>query len=77
MSMVVIAPNSPDGLDAIEQRLSAEHLDGWCSKLIRRDTNVNLPKFKLETAYPLADTLTAMGMKRAFTNPREPGGAVN
>ena len=75
MSMVVIAPNSPDGLDAIEQRLSAERLDGWCSKLIRRDTNVNLPKFKLETAYPLADTLTAMGMKRAFTNPREPGGA--
>ncbi|MHC4181347.1 MAG: serpin family protein, partial [Planctomycetota bacterium] len=80
LSMLLLAPNRADGLAALERRISAENLDQWLSKLARRPVNVVLPKFKLETDYTLGDserpaTLQAMGMVRAFTDPRKPAGA--
>jgi serpin B len=34
-----------------------------------------LPKFKLESSFDLKEALTALGMKRAFHDPRREGGA--
>ncbi len=75
LTMVLLAPTDPDGLAGIERRLTPEALTGWLARLDKRELNVLLPTFRLETKYALAETLIAMGMTRAFTNPLQPGGA--
>jgi len=75
ITMVLIAPNSPDGLAAVEKKLTTKTLSDWIGNLKKRKTHVFLPKFKLETKYEMNDTLKAMGMVRAFTDPRLPNGA--
>ena len=77
LSMVVIAPNDPAGLSAIEEKLTPDNLTQWVGQLKKRKTHVYLPKFKMETEYKLGDaeepaTLQKMGMVRAFNDPRDP-----
>ena len=77
LSMVVIAPNDPAGLSAIEEKLTPDNLTQWVGQLKKRKTHVYLPKFKMETEYKLGDaeepaTLQKMGMVRAFKDPRDP-----
>ena len=77
LSMVVIAPNDPDGPAAIEKQLTPENLNQWIGQLKKREMHVYLPKFKMETDYTLGDaekpsTLQKMGMVRAFVDPRDP-----
>ena len=72
LSMVVIAPNDPAGLPAVEKQLIPENLHRWIGQLKKRETHVYLPKFKLETDYKLGDSLQQMGMVRAFKDPRNP-----
>ena len=77
LSMVVIAPNDPAGLSAVEEKLTPDNLTQWVGQLKKRKTHVYLPKFKMETEYKLGDaeepgTLQKMGMVRAFKDPRDP-----
>ncbi len=77
LSMVVIAPNDPAGLPAVEEKLAPANLGRWIGQLKKRETHVYLPKFKMETEYTLGDaeapgTLQRMGMVRAFKDPRDP-----
>jgi len=72
LSMVLIAPNDPAGLAAIEKKLDAEKLGAWVGKLQKRKVHVFLPKFKMDTDYKLGQSLQDMGMVRAFTDPRDP-----
>ena len=71
LSMLVIAPNDPDGLGAIESKLDRTNLDQWIGAMTQRKINVFMPKFKSESSFSLADTLGAMGMPTAF----DPGAA--
>jgi len=71
LSMVVIVPQSADGLADLEKKLSNTNLQTWIGHLQRREVNVLMPKFKLETNYRMKDTLTAMGIVRAFVDPRD------
>lgn len=66
LSMVVIAPQSPAGLRALEAKLTGAALDGWLARLEKRQVAVTIPKFKLKTHYQLAGTLKAAGMSLAF-----------
>ena len=66
VSMVVIAPNDPAGLGALEKRISATNLKQWIAALKHRKTNIALPKFKLESSFSLKQTLKAMGMSSTF-----------
>ena len=75
LSMVLIAPNRYDGLAAIEQSLSAETLNGWIKQREWRNVHVFLPRFKLDVSYRMAGALRELGMRRAFMNPLEDGGA--
>ena len=75
ITMVLIVPNSHDGLGAVEKQLTTDNLTAWIDKLQKRKTHVLLPKFKLETKYEMNDTLKAMGMVRAFTDPGMADGA--
>jgi serine protease inhibitor len=69
LSMVVIVPQSADGLPALERSLTPPNVQSWIAKLERRSVNVSMPKFRMETGYDMNDTLRAMGMTRAFVGP--------
>lgn len=66
LAMVILSPNSIDGLSAIEKDLTYAKLDAWIAKLQQRETDVSLPKFKTNTRYSLNKTLSDMGMESAF-----------
>ena len=81
LSMVIISPNDPAGLKAVEEKLNAENVSSWIAALQKRKMVVYLPKWKGETTYTLGDSdepaaLQKMGMERAFTDPRAANGAV-
>ncbi|EJG06649.1 proteinase inhibitor I4 serpin [Methanofollis liminatans DSM 4140] len=65
LSMLVILP---DEIEAAEESLDAQKIDDLRQSLTERRVNVYFPKFSLETTYPLAGTLAAMGMPTAFTD---------
>lgn len=69
LSMLVLLPRSADGLAALERNVTADNLATWSKELTRRDVNVWLPKFKLDTGYDMVRTLKSLGVKRAFVNP--------
>src|SRR5262249_45680145 len=75
LSMVVLLPRSADGLAALEKKLRGADLQVWTGKLRARKVEVFLPKFRLESSFALKPALEALGMKRAFTDPRKKDGA--
>jgi serine protease inhibitor len=75
VSMVFLVPRSADGLAALEKNLTAANVQTWIGKLQQRAVHVHVPRFKLETKYALEKLLKAMGMVRAFEDPRSPDGA--
>jgi serine protease inhibitor len=75
LSMLVLAPRSPDGLKKLEKKLTADSLEAWANKLRARQVEVFLPKFKLESSFALKKPLEELGMKRAFIDPRRKNGA--
>ena len=73
LSMVLLVPQDEAGLGGLEAKLTSDSLQTWLGKLESRETNVQMPRFKLETDYQnMKDTLKAMGMVRAFIDPRDP-----
>jgi len=75
LSMLVLAPDAPDGLAALEKQLSPARVKAWISQLKKTPTTVILPRFTHRTSITLNDTLRAMGMVRAFVAPDEDDGA--
>ncbi|XP_071480626.1 leukocyte elastase inhibitor-like isoform X2 [Diadema antillarum] len=70
LNMLVILPNKDDGLPKLEEKLSAEVLQGWNKNLRKKLAKVWMPKFKLEDAFSLNQVLVKMGMKDAFDENR-------
>ena len=68
VSMLVLLPDAPDGLPALEAGLTADTYRAWTTDLARRDVLVYLPRFSVESRFALAPTLGAMGMPLAFTD---------
>ncbi|XP_054316877.1 serpin B3 isoform X1 [Pongo pygmaeus] len=68
LSMIVLLPNEIDGLQKLEEKLTAEKLLEWTSSQNMRETHVDLhlPRFKVEESYDLKDTLRTMGMVDIF-----------
>lgn len=67
---VVLLPDAPDGLAALEQALTPEALAS-CALLERRPVALHLPRFRMESAsLPLRKPLVALGMKSAFDIPK-------
>jgi len=66
LQFVILLPDAPDGLAALEKKLTPSLLAD-CAKIHAREVRLFLPKFKLEPPlFALGDTLQAMGMKSAF-----------
>ena len=66
LSMVVMLPDTQDGLHDLEASLTSEQLDESLASMSKRDVLVYLPKFKFDASFELSDTLKAMGMTDAF-----------
>ena len=67
LSMVILLPKKIDGLPALEQSLTPEQLAGWLSKLgPEPQVAVTLPRFTMTKEFELSNTLSAMGMPKAF-----------
>nr|XP_055148035.1 serpin B3 [Symphalangus syndactylus] len=68
LSMIVLLPNEIDGLQKLEEKLTADKLIEWTSLQNMRKTRVDLhlPRFKVEESYDLKDTLRTMGMVDIF-----------
>ena len=69
-SMIAFLPDQPDGLEAFEKSLTADHLDAWARQIeraSRTDVLVSLPKFKMTEEMSLSAVLSRMGMPLAFS----------
>lgn len=77
LSMVVVVPRDPAKLPALEQELSAPAIKRWMKRLEERDVELQLPKFRLNHSYQMADTLSELGMPRAFLDPSQNKNGAN
>ncbi len=71
LSMMILLPaKHPAALRNLEKRLSVDFLKRVDEQLGEAtcEVDVFLPKFRLETTYPLRPTLSAMGIRRVFGN---------
>jgi serpin B len=66
LSMVILLPLKATGLGDLEKKLSAEGLDAFTQALSPAQLEIAIPRFTLERAVELSDTLSAMGMPSAF-----------
>jgi serpin B len=69
LSLVVLLPDTKDGLKSLESRLTGANLVAWLGELNQaRETDVlvELPKFKLSSQFGLKPALSALGMPTAF-----------
>lgn len=68
LAMVVLLPKEPDGLDALEQRFTADAANEWMEKLepVGR-VILTLPRFTMTQQFELSGTLSEMGMPQAFS----------
>jgi serpin B len=67
ISMLILLPDSADGLPALERSLTAANLEKWTSSLGYADeVIVSLPRFKITQQFELSSTLEALGLKAAF-----------
>ena len=66
LSMLVLLPDTVDGFDALQTTLTAKQLDAWAQSLEAEEIKVFLPRFKIEYALTLNETLKDMGMRAAF-----------
>jgi len=68
LGMVLLLPDDPAGLPALEAGLTPEGLAGGLSALREEDDiYVALPRFRVGSMYELSDVLREMGMERAFS----------
>ena len=71
LSMVILLPNTVDGLAVLEKQLTTQRLKEWLAALDEQPVekvDLYLPKFELETKYDLVPQFKKMGMKDAFTD---------
>jgi serpin B len=69
LSMIVLLPQDVDGLAELEKQLTVETLMQWLAELDKesiRETELFIPKFKMETGYDLVRPCKELGMRDAF-----------
>jgi len=65
LSMLVILPKDND-IESLENSITNKKLSEWKKDLKEQRVNIFIPRFKFETKYFMANTLSEMGMPTAF-----------
>ncbi len=66
VSMVLLLPDEADGLDALEDQLTAEQVDAWLDELREAEVSVRVPSFQMETDFPIEAVLIDLGVETAW-----------
>ena len=66
LSMLVVLPHGTDGIDSLEERLSADLITEWQEKLYNEEVLVDFPKFETRTEYKLKKPLMRLGITDIF-----------
>ena len=66
LSMVVLLPRQPDGLPELERQLSWGLLTNWMAVARERRVDLELPRFKINSSFPLCQPLSGLGLTDAF-----------
>jgi serpin B len=66
-SMVILLPRETDGCAQLETKLTPALLSRALSKMSKQKVEIFLPRFKLESEFGLNNSLSALGMKDAFS----------
>ena len=68
LSMVVLLPDKPRGIEEFERSVTREKLTAWLERLRRQKVAVYIPRFKISTpTYRLDSALKSLGMTDAFS----------
>jgi serpin B len=67
LHMLVVLPNSRDGMRDLEKKLNGQKLRDIVSQLEEKKVNVQLPKFQVRSHFGLKELLTKLGLKTLFT----------
>jgi len=67
LSMVLILPQSRDGMRDVERKLTGQQLRDILSRLQQKQVNVQLPKFQVRSHVDLKQMLTRMGLESLFS----------
>jgi len=69
LSMILILPNEPKRLSILEDELTPANLDSYLSRIVVKDVDVFLPKFKVTWGtFELKGPLQALGIQKAFSS---------
>lgn len=68
LSMLVVLPDSNDGLASVEKTLSADKLAEWDKALASVKVDVTFPRFTSDVSMNLNGQLETLGVKQAFSN---------
>lgn len=66
LSMLVVLSDAVDGLTEVERRIGGEY-DRWVAAASRRIVDLELPEWKVFSAWSLLEPLRDMGMRLAFS----------
>jgi serpin B len=77
LSMLIVLPDTRDGLPKVEESLTAAKIDGWLKSASSREVMLSLPKFKLTAQFSLKGTLQSMGMTLPFSDKADLSGIDN
>jgi serpin B len=70
LAMDVVLPSAPQGLPKLEEELGHGAWPRWIKALSPVRVDVSIPRFKMSSAFGLAEALGALGMKQAFVFPK-------
>ena len=66
LSMLVVLPSGRDGMEALEESLTVEMLEGWQQSVYDTYITVSIPKFETKTHYDLIPELMDLGITLIF-----------
>jgi serpin B len=66
LSTVVLLPRQVDGLEKLEGLLTPEFVAKCLRQMKKREVEIHLPRFKLESSFELSKKLAGMGMPDVF-----------
>jgi serpin B len=77
LSMIIVLPNTVDGLSKLESNLSSETFKELTKEMYQEDAIVSIPKFKLESSFQLEKILPNMGITDIFSRSADFGAMMN
>ncbi|CAC5395118.1 Serpin B6,Leukocyte elastase inhibitor [Mytilus coruscus] len=74
LSMLIILPNKKMGLTVLESNLTVSTLQKAIDSTYKQETNISIPKFKIEATFDLTKVLPELGITKIFDTKADFGG---